>query len=72
MEHECCSFTSENSHLRNKILHVYVCVCVYIYIYIHTHIYIRTYKSAEHNYRGTDLGCSLVSNLLYFLGLLYP
>ena len=67
MEHECCYFTSENSHLKNKILHVYV----YIYIYTHTHTYIRTYKSAEHNYRGTDLGCSLVSNLLYFLGLLY-
>ena len=41
MEHECCSFTSENSHLRNKILHVYVCVCVYIYIYTHTYIYVH-------------------------------
>lgn len=34
MEHECCYFTSENSHLKNKILHVYV----HIYIYTHVHI----------------------------------
>ena len=63
MEHECSYFTSENSHLKIRF---YVCVCV------EREREREREREAEHNYRATDLECSLVSNLLYFLGLLYP
>ena len=67
MEHECSYFTSENSHLKIRFYG-----CVYIYIYIEREREREREREAEHNYRATDLECSLVSNLLYFLGLLYP